>query len=94
MLIGDKYRIESDSMNVTLYEKAKSKTPGKITWRAIGFFANPKNALHHLIDLEVMETGLKDLRAVVGKQEELYRLINGLKGLPEGVESRRGIENQ
>ncbi len=91
MLIGDKYKIESDSLNVTLYEKAKSKKPGVTTWRAIAFFSSPKNALHHLVDMQVMETGLKDLRAVVEKQNELYQLVNSLKGLPERVESRRGL---
>jgi hypothetical protein len=49
------------------------------------------NALRHLVDLKVKEAGIKDFRVVVEKQEELYRLINSLKGLPEGAESRRGV---
>ena len=91
MLIGDKYKIESDSLNVTLFEKKKSKKSGVTTWRAIAFFSNHQNALRHLVDLKVKETGLKDFRAVVEKQEELYRLINSLKGLPGRVESCRGV---
>lgn len=91
MLIGNNYKIESDSLNVTLYEKAKSKKTGVTTWRAIAFFSNPMNALRHLVDLKVKEAGIKDFRVVVEKQEELYRLINSLKGLPEGAESRRGV---
>jgi hypothetical protein len=31
MLIGNNYKIESDSLNVTLYEKAKSKKTGVTT---------------------------------------------------------------
>ncbi len=90
MLIGEKYKIESDSLNVTLYEKRKAK--GKsTTWRAIAFFSNPKNALQHLVNLEVMETEMKDLTAVVKKQDELYALINTLKGLPERLQSSSGV---
>jgi hypothetical protein len=89
MLIGDKYRILSDSLNITLYEKAKSKKPGATTWRAIAFFSNPKDALKHLINLKVMETELKDLETVCKRIDELYRLVETLKHLPERVESCR-----
>ena len=66
MIIGDKYRIESDSLNVTLYERAKSKTAAT-NWRSIAFFSSVQNALDYLIDLEVMATGLKDLKSVAEK---------------------------
>lgn len=87
MLVGDKYKVESDSLNVTLYKKESIKKGG-IRWRATAYFSNPKNALEHLVNLEVMDTGLKDLKTVVKKQEELYDLINSLKGLPELLQSR------
>ena len=89
MLIGDKYKIESDSLNITLYAKARSKEPRVTTWRAIAFFSNPKNALCHLVDLKVKEMGLKDFRAIVEKQDELYRLVDSLRGLPKRLESCR-----
>lgn len=79
MLIGDKYKIESDSLNVTLFQKGTSKNNGKVYWRPIAYFSSFKNALDHLVDLEVMKTGLKDYRAVVEKQKELYQLIRSLK---------------
>lgn len=91
MLIGDKYKIESDSLNVTLYERAKSKT-AVTGWRSIAFFSSPQNALEHLVDLEVAETGLKDLKTVVEKQNELYTLVKQLENIPERVESCRGAE--
>jgi hypothetical protein len=91
MLVGQKYKIESDSLNVTLYEKTKGKKPDSTTWRAIGFFSSPQNALQHLVTLGVMKTGLKDLKTVIEKLEELYGLINSLEYLPERVESRRGF---
>lgn len=79
MLIGDKYKVESDSLSVTLYQKGETKDTGNVYWRPIAYFSNPKNALNHLVDLELAETGLKDFRAVVEKQNEIYQLISGLK---------------
>lgn len=79
MLIGAKYKIESpDSMNVTLYRKEIVKKGG-IRWRAIAYFATPANALKYLVDQEVKETGLKELRVVVEKIDELYRLVDSLQ---------------
>ena len=91
MLIGDKYKIEADSLNITLYERAKSKT-SVTQWRSIAFFSSLQNTLEHLVDLEVMQTGLKDLRIVVKKQDELYSLIKQLENISERVESCRGAE--
>lgn len=79
MLIGDSYKIESDSLNVTLYKPVKVKKTNGIRWQPIAYFSTVENALKHLVDLEIMVTGLKDYRAVVEKQKELYKLINGLK---------------
>ena len=55
------------------------KKTGGIRWQPIAYFSSMANALSHMVDLEVMETGLKDFRAVVEKQKELYGLIKGLK---------------
>ncbi len=87
MLVGKNYKIESDSFNVTLYKSVKVKKTGGIRWQPIAYFSNVENALKHLVDIEVMETGLKDFRAVVEKQRELHQLINSLKGLSAHVES-------
>ena len=89
MQIGDKYKIESDEMNITLFEKAKSKT-AVTRWRAIAFFSSFKNALDHLVDLEVMQNGLTDLKTIVAKQNELYDLVKQLGNIPERTESCRG----
>lgn len=79
MLVGDKYKVESDSLNITIYKPVKVKKTGDIRWQPIAYFSSLSNALDHLVDLEVAETGLKDFRAVVKKQKELYQLIKGLK---------------
>jgi hypothetical protein len=84
MLIGDKYKVESDTLNVTLYYKQKPRKSSEVErWRPFAYFSSPKCALKHLINLEVMETGLTDLKSVVEKIDELYRLVDTLKGLPE-----------
>jgi len=79
MLIGNKYKIESDSLNVTLYKPVKVKKTGAIRWQPIAYFATIANALKELVDLEVKDTELKDFQVVAEKQEELYQLIKTLK---------------
>jgi len=92
MLIGNKYKIEADSLNVTLYGKETSKPKGNIYWRPIAYFATVGNALEHLVDLEVVETGLKDFRVVVEKQKELYQLVRGLQNSSEVLQRVRAAE--
>ena len=79
MLIGKKYRIESDALNVTLYEKEVAKKTGVIRWRPIAYFSNIKWALRHFANLELKLSGLKDMEAVNKKQEEILAVINSLK---------------
>jgi len=78
MLIGDKYKIESDSLNIIFFRRTKSKKNGSDRWRAEAYFATVKNALTYLVDMEVRETGLQDLKQVTKKQDELYALIKSL----------------
>ena len=79
MNIGKNYKIEGDSFNFTLSKKHTNKT-GKVYWSGIAYFSSLKNALDYLVDLEVAETGLTDLKTVVAKQDELYALISKIKG--------------
>ena len=83
MLIG-KYKIEADSLNITLYQA------GKNYWRPIAYFATIENALIHMADLELASTGLKDFRAVVEKQNEIYQLIQGLGNSSQALQLVRG----
>lgn len=84
MLIGKDYKIEADSLNVTLYERRITKK-GKEYWKAIGFFSRFGNALKSLVDLRVRGTGLRDFNMVCQKQDELYKLIDSLKVSSQGV---------
>jgi hypothetical protein len=79
MLIGEKYKVESDSLNVTVYEKVPVRKYNSFRWQPIAYFSSFKNALKSLVDLEVMKTGLKDFQKVVKKQDEIYRLIKSLE---------------
>ena len=92
MLIGDKYKIESDSLNITLYRKGVSKANGNTYWRPIAYFATVENALIGLADLAIAETGLKDFRTVVAKQTEIFQLIRGLENNPEASQRVRGAK--
>ena len=73
MEIGKNYKIESDSLNVTIYKRYKKKVG--YDWKAVGFYSTVANALRGLVDFEVAGTGLKDFKTVVEKQERLYDLI-------------------
>lgn len=79
MLIGKEYKIESDSLNVTLSKKNKSKNTKEVYWVPVAYLSSKKNALKYLVDLKVRETDLADLKTVVKRQGELHRLIDGLK---------------
>ncbi len=75
MLIGKDYKVESDSLNVTLLKRGVSKKTQKEYWSPIGYFSRFGNALKSLVDLRVKETKLKDFQTVCQKQDELYKLI-------------------
>ncbi len=79
MLIGRKFKIESEDLNITLFKKNTSKKTGKDYWVAIGYFSTVKSALKEFADMGLRESKLKDLISVAKKQDEIYRLIKNLK---------------
>ena len=82
MLVGKQFKIESDELNVTLYQKYTAltgKKKGEVCWRPIAYLGTVQSALKHLVDLNLRESGLRDLRTVVKKQQEIYDLIASLK---------------
>jgi hypothetical protein len=81
MLVGN-YKIESNSLNVIVSKRVTIKTGkrvGQEDWTDLAYVATIQNALRYLVDLGVRETGLKDLKTIVAKQEELYKLIEGVR---------------
>jgi hypothetical protein len=71
MLIGKNWKIESDDLNVTLYNLRVNRKKDTSRWVAKYFFATVKEALKALVDMEIRGTGLKELEAVVKKIDEL-----------------------
>lgn len=79
-MIIDKYAIETDALNVTVYEISEvkdkeSKNFGKETKKAIGYFSTMHQAYKFIVDREVRVTGLTDLDTVMEKMNELFRYI-------------------
>ena len=56
MFIGDKYKIESEPMNIVLYKKhivkkKGSKNIGEESWEVIGYYSTIQHVLIALVDL-------------------------------------------
>jgi hypothetical protein len=79
MLIGDKYKIESDELQYIIYSKRisgdKSKVVGEIIWKAEAYFKTLPEAIRYLVDREIRSTGFTDLEVVSDKIEELKRTL-------------------
>ena len=92
MLVGKRWKIESDELNITISKrhtvKAKPSKPAHDVWKVFGYYATIKNALIGLVDSKIRESELKDLKSIVQKQEEIYNLIKGLTNLPKGATLR------
>lgn len=94
MLVGKNFKIESDSLNVTLSKKIQRKSKeGKVytDWKAIGYFATPEYALAELVNQKVRDTELKDLKSIVKEINNLHGII--FKLLPKRLQGvRKPIE--
>jgi hypothetical protein len=75
MLINENYKIESDTLNVTLFYRAT----GKKTWVPAGYFSDPHNALDFMVKKEIMGDGMADFQTVCQKIDKLTGLVNSLK---------------
>lgn len=76
MRINEKYSIESDVLNVTVYEHSvvkekESKNFGKEVKRAVGYLTTIDQAFKFLIDREVKGTGMTDFNTIMNKIAEL-----------------------
>jgi hypothetical protein len=89
MLIGTKYKVETDSQNFILKElKGKKQKEGEddddyvnreAGWGIIGYFYDFRELLKFMVDNEIKGTGMNDLLLLNQKQGELYNLIGSLK---------------
>jgi len=82
MIIGKKWQIQSNSLNIILSRKRKRirKDTKKVyeDWEIVGYFATVANALHELVNQSVRDTELKDLKTISRRIDELHILIDGL----------------
>ena len=76
MKINEKYSIESDVLNVTVYEhsivkKEESENFGKEVKKPVGYLTTIDQAFKFLIDREVKGTGMKEFNTIMNKIIEL-----------------------
>ena len=76
MRINEKYSIESDVLNVTVYEHSvvkekESKNLWKEVKKAVGYLTTIDQAFKFLIDREVKGTGMEDFNTIMNKIAEL-----------------------
>lgn len=76
MRINEKYSIESDVLNVTVYEHSvvkekESKNFGKEVKKAVGYLTTIDQAFKFMIDREVKGTGMEDFNTIMNKIAEL-----------------------
>lgn len=80
MRIGStKYFIESDSLQITLLERYKAKDKEGYGFRKIGYFTTFEGLMRKLLDLNIKETGLEDLKSVLKAIDEVKAIINNLQ---------------
>ena len=82
MNIGKNWKIGSDSLNIILYRKRKrgKKDTKEVyeDWETAGYFATIAGALHELINQEIRDTHLTDLKTIATKIEKLETLLDPL----------------
>ena len=76
MNIGRNWKIESDELNVTLYQRFVRKGNTSDYWRPHSYYSTLTNTLHALVNIEVNRTGLKDLETVNRRIDEIHTWIS------------------
>jgi hypothetical protein len=86
--VMNKYRLTADPMNIIVQEKKTIKGEGRGRpttrqigeeyWNNIAFFATPKGALNYVIEKEIRESWVDDLKEVVKGTDKLYKAISKL----------------
>ena len=86
----DKYKLIADSNNIILQERnvitgtGKGIRPtkrqiGEEYWNNIAYFITPHGALNYIIEKEIRESWVCDLKEVVKGMDKLYKAIQGIK---------------
>ena len=78
MLIGDKYKIESSDLNITLFKVTKNKTALGKVWKPIGYFSDIKHALQFMVKHDIYGLGFEDLVKIDKRLDEIHATIKAL----------------
>jgi hypothetical protein len=81
MIINENYKVETDSLNCTLFFRAD----GKKNWIPVGYYSDPHYCLEKLVKLEINGTGLPDFKTICKKIDKLTAFIKTIKVLPDAV---------
>lgn len=79
LILNEKYRIISDELNVTVQESYISKNVeylGEKMYKSISYHPSIAMAIKSIIDDEINGTGLKDIKTVSDKIEELKKYVD------------------
>ena len=76
MKLSEKYKIKSDELNITLYEKYEGrdkngKRNGTFKWKPVGYYPNIESLFKSLVDKEINETTMKSFEDIIEKIAEL-----------------------
>lgn len=76
-IINKTYKIDTDKVhNFILKRKGSNKEGGEGTsWNTIGFYQTVKQLYHAVVELEIKDSSLIDLKALNDKVGELHELI-------------------
>ena len=75
LVIGQNWRVGADTLNIILYRRQVNKKTGKEYWRAHSYYSTVTNALVELVNQDIRDTELADLKTVCDKIEQLHKDI-------------------
>ena len=83
MKINEKYQIKGDILNYIIQENKpvkdeESENYGKPNWVTVAYCSNIAMCLKYLVDKEVLETDLVDLKTVINAIENLKKDLDNL----------------
>ena len=76
--IAKKYKLSADVNNIIVQEKYHNKKQDTVEWQNVAYFATPKAALNYVLEKEIREFWVEDLKEVVRRMDEIEKMINGL----------------
>lgn len=78
MKLNEKYLIEADKLNVTVYEVSVAKDgkkAGEPIKKAVGYLTTVEQAYKFVIDREIKGSGMTDFEVIMSKINELHEYI-------------------